>query len=289
MNFALAGIPIVEVGPGSQPQEEDGAVLDYMPMPQAMDCYHTAVLPEEDSLQNNPYVLSVLAQLQQRLDARVAGDSPPRFLNLTAVTVAEKHLLAQILAEGEVSVLFDSGDGGHIEIQETSLPGIWWHRVLNAEKQCQHESLEIGMIPQLVMDESFAQAWPDVPMPTTEQLAENTSNAPWLLAELQEKVQQKDYGHVINLSLLPLSNTDLELVSQQLGVGKTAILSRGYGNCRITATAVEDVWWVQYFNSIDTLILNSLEVVEVPQVACASQEDLQDSAQRLREIREALQ
>ena len=72
-------------------------------------------------------------------------------------------------------------------------------------------------------------------------------------------------------------------------MGKTAILSRGYGNCRITATAIQRVWWVQYYNSTETLILNTLEVADVPLVACASADDIADSAQRLNEIREALQ
>jgi hydrogenase-1 operon protein HyaF len=40
----------------------------------------------------------------------------------------------------------------------------------------------------------------------------------------------------------------------------------------------------QYFNSDDTLILNTLEVSDVPSVACAAMEDLADSAERLGEI-----
>jgi hydrogenase-1 operon protein HyaF len=41
---------------------------------------------------------------------------------------------------------------------------------------------------------------------------------------------------------------------------------------------------VQYFNSQDTLILNTLEVSDVPSVACASPEDIADSCQRLQDI-----
>ncbi|MFD2838738.1 hydrogenase expression/formation C-terminal domain-containing protein [Azotobacter vinelandii] len=46
---------------------------------------------------------------------------------------------------------------------------------------------------------------------------------------------------------------------------------------------------MQYFNSSDRLILDTLEVTGIPQVACAAQEDIDDSAERLREIREALE
>jgi hydrogenase-1 operon protein HyaF len=43
---------------------------------------------------------------------------------------------------------------------------------------------------------------------------------------------------------------------------------------------------VRYFNSRDAIVLNTIEVVEVPNVACAAPEDLADTAQRLGEILE---
>lgn len=44
------------------------------------------------------------------------------------------------------------------------------------------------------------------------------------------------------------------------------------------------VWRVEYFNSRDALILDTIEVVDVPAVALASGEDVEDSARRLEEI-----
>ncbi|PVV25335.1 MAG: hypothetical protein B6D79_09440 [gamma proteobacterium symbiont of Ctena orbiculata] len=55
----------------------------------------------------------------------------------------------------------------------------------------------------------------------------------------------------------------------------------------MTSTAVQNVWWVQYFNSQDKNILNTLEIGDVPAVAAAAKEDIQESAQRLNEIMEA--
>ncbi|MGB0217246.1 MAG: hydrogenase expression/formation C-terminal domain-containing protein [Alteromonas oceani] len=45
---------------------------------------------------------------------------------------------------------------------------------------------------------------------------------------------------------------------------------------------------MQYYNSTDQLILDTLEIVAIPAVACAAPEDLADSAVRLSEIRDAL-
>jgi hydrogenase-1 operon protein HyaF len=61
------------------------------------------------------------------------------------------------------------------------------------------------------------------------------------------------------------------------GTAKVTLLSRGYGNCRITATGVARVWWVQFFNSQDALILSTIKVADV---------NLEDSAERLAEVLE---
>ena len=50
------------------------------------------------------------------------------------------------------------------------------------------------------------------------------------------------------------------------------------------APASRDVWRVQYFNSMNTLILNTIEIVDVPEVALAAAEDLEDSRERLTEL-----
>ncbi|MEY9750963.1 hypothetical protein ABIF65_010337 [Bradyrhizobium japonicum] len=62
---------------------------------------------------------------------------------------------------------------------------------------------------------------------------------------------------------------------------------RGYGACRVQATGTRNVWSVQFFNSTDNIILDTVEVGGVPIVALAADEDFQDSAGRVQEILEA--
>ena len=112
-------------------------------------------------------------------------------------------------------------------------------------------------------------------------------NAPSLLAEIEYQSQAWRAGepaHVVNLSLLPLSPADHRYLEEMLPVGPVAIMSRGFGNCRITSTALVNVWRVQYFNNMQTLILDTIEVVDVPEVALAAPEDIADSALRLTEL-----
>ena len=114
-------------------------------------------------------------------------------------------------------------------------------------------------------------------------------NAPPILTEISDRLEQRQPGekaHVINLTLLPLSPDDVDFLDQVLGKGPLSMLSRGYGDCTITSTAVPDVWWVRYFNSTGKLILNTLEIVDIPLVACAAPEDIQASAERLKDLLE---
>ena len=62
------------------------------------------------------------------------------------------------------------------------------------------------------------------------------------------------------------------------------MISRGFGNCHVTSTGTRHAWRVQYFNSMQTLILNTLEIVELPEAAIAAPEDLVDSRERLAEL-----
>jgi hydrogenase-1 operon protein HyaF len=118
-------------------------------------------------------------------------------------------------------------------------------------------------------------------------------NLPPLLHELQEAMDacetQLKAGkaippHVINLTLLPLSLDDGKHLDALLEGGAVVILSRGFGNCRISSTAARHVWRVQYFNNMQTLILNTLEVVGLPEAALAAREDLLETRDRLVEL-----
>ena len=84
-----------------------------------------------------------------------------------------------------------------------------------------------------------------------------------------------------------MSEADLDHIEHVLRKGAVNILSRGYGDCRIESTMVSNVWRVRYFNSTNKLILDTIEVTDVPKVACAAQEDIEDAAQRLQEMLES--
>lgn len=81
----------------------------------------------------------------------------------------------------------------------------------------------------------------------------------------------------------------IECLSKTLGAGCSVVLSRGYGNCRVSNTTVANSWWVQYYNSGDSLIRNTIEITTMPEVVLASADDFSDNRTRLIEWIDALE
>ena len=275
-------IPIVALGPGSHPEAEEA---EFLPMPSGMETFSMPI----HHLEANPRVLGAACELlgglrEAMLHVPLRGPGRPR-IELTGLPPDVVELINQSLGHGEVSVLVT--EPVTLRIQESVFAGIWRVQELSPQGVLQHDAIVAGAIPYAVQHSAELAARAVKALP----LREGMMNAPAILNELLDKSRSHQPGqsaHVINFSLLPVSPEDLEYLFDTLGVGPVTILSRGYGNCRITSTRLSHVWWVQYFNSMDQLILNTIEVVDVPEVALAADEDYQDSIERLGEWLEAM-
>ncbi len=266
-------IPVVALGPGTQSEAE---ALQYLVMPDAMRTYRSPILPEPDEIRGLGRARDAL---QATLNELRDGACSSGRIDLSRMDTANLALIDQIMGEGEVSARIDSA-GGSLRIQESVFAGVWRVRMVDNEANCINDHIEVGDLPVAVIRAGAdGQRQPLAPP-----LAAGVINAPALLAEISEHLEQGTPHHIINLSLLPFSPEDARWLDQALGRGTVSLLSRGYGNCRITATGIRRVWWVQYFNSQDALILNTLEITDAPEVARAAREDLADSGQRLAEV-----
>jgi hydrogenase-1 operon protein HyaF len=271
-------IPPVGFGPGSQPSAADGEELSYMAMPKDMAVYmpHTPEVDDPDA------VAPALALLRDVTAAckEVAQGGSRRF-DLRALDAENRALIADTLGEGEVSAKIRGIPA--TAVQETRFAGVW---VLTGADQ---DSIEVAAIPDAVRARAFTPVRPGKGPDADRSPA--VINAPPIYAELADKAARGTTGeppHVVNFTLLPHTEDDLLWLDAALGEGAVTILSRGYGNCRVTATALAGVWRVQFFNSMDTLILDTLEVTDMPEVVLAAKEDLEDSAMRLVEVLEAI-
>ncbi|MEM7723140.1 MAG: hydrogenase expression/formation protein [Pseudomonadota bacterium] len=271
-------LPPMGFGPGSQP-DPSGEELTYMAMPQEMSVYAPHLPEIEDTSSVGP-ALILLRQIAAACE-QCAKTGKTTSFDASDLDKECRALIADTLGEGEVSVKIRGIPA--IAAQESRFAGIW---VLSGAGI---DRIEVAPIPTLAIERAFE--------PFREGLGSDAPktpaviNSPPIYAELCDKsaaYASADDLHVVNLSLLPHTEDDLLWLDAAFGEGAVTILSRGYGNCRITATAQANVWRVQFFNSMDALILDTFEVTAMPEVAIAAAEDLSDSGNRMLKVLEAI-
>lgn len=227
-------------------------------------------------------LLPLLAEALQRQSA----ESPSRLFDITDYEDEDRELLTEVLGEGEVSGVAALPDGVIAQIQEASMAGLWRIRFLDAGGNLSADYLEIGVIPEIVKRAAAFTA----NRLTFGAAPAGAMNVMPLLTEIGDRMNAHragDPSHTVNFSLLPVSDVDMAFLQQTLGDGPVQLISRGYGSCKITATGARNVWSVQFFNASNAVILDTLEIGDVPAAACAADDDFRDSAERLRQIQEA--
>ena len=267
-------ISVVAMGPGSQGDDAP----EYLAMPQGMETFSQPRLPENAAPDMVTHAANLLGEY---LDSVKRAGFTGAQLDLLGLEMPLRDVINQSLGFGEVSAFTTAPE--HWRVQETAFAGLWRVLKLAEDGRMLIDRLETGAIPAALTETMSRVSSVDLTPPA---YPPGTMNAPALVEELRLQAaswKAGDAAHIINLTLLPVSDADLDTLYSWLGHREVSILSRGYGNCRITSTRLKNVWWVQYFNSMDTLILNSIEVVGMPEVALASAEDLDDSVERLRE------
>lgn len=266
-------------GPGSQPSSEDGVELEYMPLPSGMRTYSPR-LPDLGDRAGAGEALALLARVADAA-ARVAVGGAAESFDLTMLDPGNLALIAETLGQGEVSLKIRGKPA--VAAQESVFAGVWVLTGMGINR------IEVAPVPVMAGTRAFLPDRPAIGVLAGRKAG--VVNAPAIFAELIDKSLSFAEGaepHVVNLTLLPHTEEDLGWLDEALGQGSVTILSRGYGNCRVTATAQSHVWRVQFYNSMDTLILDTFEVTAMPEVAIAAPEDLADSARRIREVLEAI-
>ncbi len=277
----IKNIPVSVVGPGSQPVSEDGQGLSYIDMPGDMATFEEPSIPEPDAVKGLVGAREAMLWLRQAL-AEYSGGGEAQLANLTALDEENRELVNQILGEGEVSIRYNGAI--RARSQESVLAGVWRTLYLDEDDRVCYDILEVA-------DVSHTARMPDGrdrPVNADKQeVSPALNNALAILVELEAQYPAflaEGVPYTINLTLLPLSEDELAFIDERLGRGPIDTLSRAYGKCQVSSTLTPNVWWVRYYNSMDTLILNTIELIDVPEALRAAPEDLADSAKRLDDI-----
>jgi hydrogenase-1 operon protein HyaF len=228
-----------------------------------------------------------VGDLVPRLAAALAESAEGRVFDLGGFGGGDLALLADLLGAGEVTAQARLPDGTCARIEESVMTGLWRVQVSGADDVPRADYLEVGSIPQVVR--TAAETGRPFALPEALPPAEAVAARP-LLVELGEHLALWQPGMpnaVITLSHQPLGPADFDYVRLALGEGPAQVLSRGYGQCRVACSATRGVWWVSYLNASGVVILETIEIGDVPGAALAAPEDLRDSADRLAQIHAA--
>jgi hydrogenase-1 operon protein HyaF len=246
-----------------------------------MSTFEMPRLPEPGPERDVAGARDVLEVFVGHMDPWLAEGGAAPALELVGLSAGTLRVLNETLGEGEVSAIVEAAH--EIRVQETVFSGVWRQQHLRGT-QLLHDYLLAAPIPPVVValaSERASKHLRELPLPA------GAMNVPALVHELQDAMDKSGPdtpAHVINLTLLPLSSEDSAHIDAVLDGGAVVVLSRGFGNCRISSTAARNVWRVQYFNNMQTLILNTIEVIPVPEVALAAPEDLAETRTRLADL-----
>ena len=273
-------IPVRVIGPGSQTEDDAPQLLQFPHETVAFAVRHPPEDASAGALREARDALAVFHASLERWNASDATVTPT--LDVLRLSEPARTVLNEVLGEGEVAIQVMGTDA--MRIQETVFTGLWRICTIDRLGNLAADRLEAAAVPETALLAARNAAGSRL-LPVA--IPPGAMNSPALLREIDAHLCARDPrapAHVLNLTLLPLTPDDHLVLERALPVGPVAMISRGFGNCRITSTGARDVWRVQYFNSMNTLILNTIEIVQVPDVALAAKEDLEDTCNRLGEL-----
>ncbi|MET2832481.1 hydrogenase expression/formation protein [Mesorhizobium shangrilense] len=271
------------------PEAEDAAMAVMPPIGsepplRARKLNFLATSSAEEMIRRCRRTAMLLPELADALAVQKA-DRPGRLFDITDFPDDDKELIAQTLGEGEVAGVAALANGITARMQEAVMAGVWRVRFTDGEGRLIADYIEVASIPAAVKEACSALpgSISHGPAPT------GAMNVMPVLTEIGDRIARYSDGpgHIITFSLFPMSPEDMAFLQETLGAGPVQLTSRGYGTCRIAVTGTRNVWSVQFYNAMGTIILDTLEICDIPSVAIAAEDDFRDSEARLREIEEA--
>lgn len=117
--------------------------------------------------------------------------------------------------------------------------------------------------------------------------APTTGMAQAVLAELNEHLTELSFSgrqHVIDLTSLPMNDSDKRELELFLGRGEVAVTLQTMGDSQVFETGYSGIWWIKHYNADNQLIAELLEITTLPEIIKSHPEDVQASAVELKKL-----
>ena len=110
-------------------------------------------------------------------------------------------------------------------------------------------------------------------------------NAPFLLNEIAlalEALVKTGESRTLFLSQFPMTPEDAEFLQQTLGPGQTLIQSGGASPTVWRETGVSGVWWGEVYGADRKVVLRTIEITRMPELAIAPADDVASGLEEFR-------
>lgn len=212
------------------------------------------------------------------LKTTASGPGRPR-IDLAGVAEGVVKLVDRALGVGEVCI--EVRKPVVFNIRQTGFAGIWRVHEFSSRGHLQRNAVIAAAIPYVAQQCAEMGASPTVETPPCRG---DASAAVAILELLLERVRLHRPGmpaYVVNLSPVSVAPRDAEYLLEALGIGPVMLLSSGQNSCRIRSTRLSHVWSVQHFNGMGQIVLDTLEVVDIPVRVQAGAGEYAASTERL--------
>lgn len=278
-------IPINIIVPGSQPDSGDAMTIG---VPETVGTFSMPRTPEVSDKKTAENCRKFFIDLYQEMKHwNVDSGDPGPALALNMYDVPTLELINQMLGKGEISISISIPNVSYdeIRIQESIFVGVWRVRYYRDGKPIT-DQVEVSALPACVAEAAYATSQDGL---EKVEFGPEAMNSPAIIAEIEQALKNWVPGapaFTVNLSHLPMSAKDNEIIDKIFKRGAVDMLATGFGHCRITSTSVRHVWRIQYFGNppASILVLNTLSVTGLPDEAIAAPEDLRDSIERIKEL-----
>jgi HupH hydrogenase expression protein, C-terminal conserved region len=101
-----------------------------------------------------------------------------------------------------------------------------------------------------------------------------------------EALKTSGQEQILYLMHPPLTEEDEDFLREALGTGRTTIVSDEGTITAWRLTGIPCVWWGEYRDEIERVILKAIEIAPFPHLATSQREDIDDGLAKLKAIQQ---
>jgi hydrogenase-1 operon protein HyaF len=90
--------------------------------------------------------------------------------------------------------------------------------------------------------------------------------------------------HVIDLTSLPMNDSDKKELEALLGKGEVSITLSTIGDSQIYETGYNGIWWIKHYSADNQLLSELIEINRVPEIIKSHPDDIKNSIVEIKNL-----